>query len=220
MPIKSDLYCKTHGKKLSEKAGRLHYKGGCDVWYIDSTSGKLTRPYGKKKEEEGKPQAKGLGQDGAGIEEHVAGFEEPAAETLFIYHRGGKVERLWDRFPEHQSIYRALVEGNYFQGSPAEFIEASARFMLAAAGYEAVPCIIPTDMRPAYDETARLINEGLLTAVWEDGVMKLEINQKEEGSHDGDNPTQEGVRTGDNSDQLEQVPPGGGKEKKPSQAEQ
>jgi hypothetical protein len=219
MPIKSKLHCKTHGVTLSEKSGRLHYKGGCDVWYVDPDTGELTRPYGKKTQEPTKSPAEGLDQEGAGLEEHIKRFEEPSGEILFVYHKGGEVTRFWDMFPEHQSIYRALVIAKFFHGTPAEFVDASARFMLAAAGYEAIPCIIPVDMKPAYDETARLIKEGALVVVWKEGKMTLEVNHKEEESHAGDHTTEEGVQSGDNPDQLEQVPGGGGKEKEPSKSD-
>jgi hypothetical protein len=229
MPIKSKLHCKTHGVTLSEKSGRLHYKRGCDVWYVDAETGELTRPYGKKTQEGTKTPAEDLDQGGAGLEEHVKGFEEPTSEILFVYHKGGKVERLWDMFPEHQAIFRALVEGGYFKGTPAEFVDASARFMLAAAGYEAGPCIIPQDMKPAYEETARLIQEGELVVVWKEEIvgedhhkvrkMTLEVAHKEDENHDGDNITQKGIRPGDNPDQLEQVSGRGGKEKEPSKAD-
>lgn len=219
MPVTSDLYCKTHGKKLSARAGRQHFQKGCAVWYIDSTSGQLTRPYGKKVKEEATPQTKGLNQSGAGIEEHVTGFEEPAAEILFIYHRGGKAERFWDRFPDHQSIYTALVEGDFFKGTPAEFVEASARFMLAAAGYEPVPSIIPANMKLAYEETARLIKEGALAVVFgNDGKMSLEVNHKTEEKDARDNVAEVGVQPRVGEDQSEQVPSGGG-EKEPGQPE-
>jgi len=216
MPIKSDLYCKTHEKKLSEKGGRLHYKKGCDVWYFDSKTGEPSHPYGKRAKEAAKPSTasttttnKDLGKSGADIEEHVKGFKEPDPEILFIYYPGGKIQRLWDRFPDHQSIYTALVQGEFFKGTPAEFIEASARFMLAAAGYESVPCIIPANMKLAYEETARLISEGVLTVIHgENGKMTLEVNHETEGNHAGDNVTKVGVQPGGSEHQPEQVPSG------------
>jgi len=217
MPIKGELYCKTHGKKLSEKPGRVHYKKGCDVWYIDPVTGNPSHPYGSRaKAKETKASVGELGQSGADIAEHVKGLKEPSPEILFIYYPGGKVERFWDRFPDHQSIFTALVQGGFFKGTPAEFVEASARFMLAAAGYESVPCIIPSNMKAAYDETARLISEGALTIVWQDDKMRLEVNHKEEESHARDNVTQEGVEPGDNTHQPGKV--SSGEEKESSQA--
>ncbi len=221
MPIKTDLYCKTHGKKLSEKGGRLHYKKGCDVWYFDPDTKEPSHPYGERGKREVKPSTtttnKNLGQSGADIEEHVKGFKEPD-ETLFVYYPGGKIQRLWDRFPDHQSIYTALVDGKFFAGTPAEFVEASARFMLAAAGYESVPCIIPANMKLAYEETARLISEGVLTVIHgENGKMTLEVNHETEGNHAGDNVTKVGVQPGGGEHQPEQVP--SGEEEEPSQVE-
>ncbi|GAI56539.1 unnamed protein product, partial [marine sediment metagenome] len=160
---------------------------------------------------------KNLDQSGAAIEEHYKGFKEPD-ETLFVYYPGGKIQRLWDRFPDHQSIYTALVQGKLFDGTPAEFVEASARFMLAAAGYEPVPCIIPANMKLAYDETARLISEGVLTVIHgENGKMTLEVNETE-GNHARDKVAEVGVQPGGSEHQPEQVSPGR-EEEEPSQAE-
>lgn len=183
MPVKGDFYCKTHDKRLKQAQARQHHKAGCDVWYLKD--GELSHRYGEKAKSEilVKTEArKHLNQSGADIEEHFEGFKEPNNETLFIYYKGGKIQKFWDRFGDHESIYRALIAGGHFNGSPAEFVDASARYMLAVAGYEPTPCIIPASMRQAYDETARLIREGMLKVYYdEDGKMTLEVNQEKTG---------------------------------------
>lgn len=215
MATKAELFCKTHNKKVSQKTAQRHHHNGCDVWYLDPATGELSRRYGSKKEPP-KASVSGIGVPGAEIAEHLRGLKEPAPEILFIYYTGGKVERFWDRFPDHQSIFTALVQGGFFTGTAAEFVEASARFMLAAAGYESAPCIIPANMKAAYDETARLIQEGALVVNWGDnGKMKLEIKETE-GDHAGHTITEEGVQPGNDTHQPRQVSPG--EEKEPSQA--
>lgn len=216
MPVKGDLYCKTHDTRLKPTQAKQHHRNGCEVWYTDPQTGEPSHPYGKRAKKEVKPSTtppptttKNLDQSGADIEEYVKGFKEPAPEILFIYYPGGKIERFWDRFPDHQSIYTALVDGKHFEGTPAEFVEASARFMLASAGYESVPCIIPANMKLAYEETARLIKEGVLTVIHgENGEMTLEVNHETEGNHDRDKVTAVGVQPGGGEHQPEQVSPG------------
>jgi len=154
-------------------------------------------------------------ESGADIKDHAKRFTEPEDETLFIYYKGGEIQRFWDRFGDHESIYRALLASEKFNGSPAEFVDASARYMLAVAGYKSTPCIIPATMEQAYEETARLIRDGMLTVYYdEDRKMRLEINQeKKEGEgNDRDTLTQGGVSAGGHQHQPEGLSPQEGEE--------
>ncbi len=140
-------------------------------------------------------------ESGAAIKEHAKGFVEPENGTLFIYYKGGRIERFWDKFGDHESIYHAMVNDGQFEGSPAEFVAASARYMLAVAGYEPTPCIIPKTQRQSYNETARLIKEGVLKVYYDqDGEMRLELNKEKvkEALNVGDTLAESGVPAGGN----------------------
>lgn len=201
MPAKKDRYfCKSCQKAIGYTQCLQHHKLGHEVWHIKPGTEEQDYLYG----EAPMPiQSKITAESGKAISEHVKGFVEPENEILFIYYKGGRVERFWDRFGDHHSIYRALVSSDYFEGSPAEFVDASARYMLAVAGYEPVPCIIPTSQREAYEETARLIREGLLRVSYDDdGRMKLETTGENgtEESDGGHTVAKVGVSAGGDQD--------------------
>lgn len=155
-------------------------------------------------------------ESGAAIKEHAKGFVEPEDGTLFIYYKGGQIERFWDRFGDHESIYHAMVNDGQFEGNPAEFVAASARYMLAVAGYEPTPCIIPKTQRQSYDETARLIREGVLKVYYDqEGKMKLGLNEEKvkEVLNVGDTPAKSGVPAGGDQHQPEGLSAEDGEEK-------
>lgn len=198
-----DYYCKTCGKKLRYRQCVEHHKLGHEVWHIKPGTEEHDHRYGEA------PKAleeKITAESGKAINEHVKGFVEPDNEILFIYYKGGRIERFWDRFGDHRSIYRALVSGGHFAGTPAEFVDASARYMLAVAGYEPVPCIIPTSQRDVYEEAARLIREGLLRVCYDDdGRVKLETTRENgtEESDGGHTVTKVGISAGGDQDRPE-----------------
>lgn len=201
MSIKLDnYYCKTCGKKLRYRQCVEHDKLGHEVWHIKPGTEEQDYRYAQApKALEGKISA----ESGKDIDEYVKGFVEPDDEILFIYHKGGRIQKFWDRFGDHRSIYQALVSGEYFQGTPAEFVDASARYMLAVAGYEPVPSIIPRSERDVYEETARLIREGQLRVYYdEDGRVKLETTGENgtEESDGGHTVTKAGVSAGGDQD--------------------
>lgn len=208
-----DYYCKTCGKKIRYRQCIEHHKLDHEVWHIDSETGEMDYRYPKTTK---LPKLKLSTESGGAIEEHAKAFVEPENETLFIYYKGGKVERFWDRFGDHESIFRALLAGGQFEGSPVEFVDASAHYMLAAAGYEPTPCIIPKTQRQAYEETARLIKEGVLKVYYDqDGRMRLKPNPEkiEEEANARDTLAQSGVSAGGDQHQPEGLPTQEGEQK-------
>jgi hypothetical protein len=129
---KDKYYCKDCQKQIGYTQCIEHHKKGHEVWHVNGETGEMDYRYGESGPKE---EAKITAESGRDIREHTKGFVEPDDEILFIYYKGGRIQRFWDRFGEHYSIYRALTISGYWKGTPAEFVDASARYMLAVAGF-------------------------------------------------------------------------------------
>jgi len=137
----------------------------------------------------------------ASVMDGYKGYEQDKEAYLFIRLPNGKIRDFRLEFPEVLSLYKMCKNEDKigYQGDFPHFMADCAQTMFALAGYDLL--LAPRSLQIVYDETARLVRENKLLAVFDgDGrISKLEVNG--DGAKDTD--SKGGVHSGTGEHQLE-----------------